>query len=129
MASRGRSLLFRRQSGGCHYCQRQMTLALYTENSVTRDHVVPRSRCADMGVVNDASNLVGACWRCNALKGDMTGVEFLRYYANGIPPFHGVWRKTARPRLIARFVEAPPPSKYRGDRGPATFKLGEVWPK
>lgn len=133
MAKGGRALLHRRQGGICFYCEQPMTLALYTPLSVTRDHMVPLSRG---GGVLGARNIVGACWSCNALKGDRTAAEFLADYADSIPAFHGQWNRFRR-KLVARSddgklaVRAPQfgQSRHTGDRGPATFKLGEVWPE
>lgn len=49
----------------CHYCG--------SENELTRDHVMPRSR----GGTDDASNIVFACRSCNSAKGNRTPEEWL----------------------------------------------------
>jgi hypothetical protein len=52
-----------------------MVLAYGRPNSVTRDHVLPRSRGG-----RGARNIVAACYRCNNVKGDMTAEEFVAAY-------------------------------------------------
>lgn len=59
--------LFEKQGGKCHYCGGKMRLAYGYQNSVTRDHIIPRSA----GGPTTAFNLVGACYRCNQEKGSL----------------------------------------------------------
>jgi 5-methylcytosine-specific restriction endonuclease McrA len=49
----------------CSYCG--------SEDDLTRDHVMPRSR----GGLNDESNKVWACRSCNSAKGNRTPEEWL----------------------------------------------------
>lgn len=53
-----RQNIFKRDNGKCQYCG--------TSRDLTLDHVVPRSK----GGGSNWSNLVTACKRCNARKGD-----------------------------------------------------------
>lgn len=61
-----RKALFEEQKGRCHYCPQQMTLKQGLNHSITADHLIPKSQ----GGTHSRSNLVGACWQCNALRGD-----------------------------------------------------------
>lgn len=65
--------LFNSQGGFCCYCCKPMTLAYGKTNSITRDHVVPRSQ----GGSSRESNIAGACYKCNQEKRDMPLVIFL----------------------------------------------------
>lgn len=56
----------------CYYCGKKLTV--YT---ITRDHKTPRSRGG-----RGSGNIVGACWKCNNVKGDMTEWEFRRRIEN-----------------------------------------------
>ena len=62
-----RNNLFHKQMGICHYCRCQMTVGQNNNRSVTIDHVLPQVHGGD----NSSWNLVGACWQCNALKGNL----------------------------------------------------------
>ena len=68
--------LFNAQAGRCWYCAEPMHQSQGRGHSTTRDHLLPKSR----GGANARSNIVGACGRCNALKGDMTESEFRRAF-------------------------------------------------
>ncbi len=59
------TFLFARDEYHCQYCGRHKSDLGYRE-SLTRDHVVPKSR----GGGNDWENVVTACSRCNRAKGD-----------------------------------------------------------
>lgn len=59
------TFLFARDSYTCQYCGRHRSELGYRE-SLTRDHVVPKSR----GGGNGWQNVVAACSRCNLEKGD-----------------------------------------------------------
>ncbi len=59
------TFLFARDEYTCQYCGRHRSNLGYRE-SLTRDHVVPKSR----GGGNGWSNVVTACSRCNLDKGD-----------------------------------------------------------
>ena len=59
------TFLFARDEYTCQYCGRHRSNLGYRE-SLTRDHVVPKSR----GGGNGWSNVVTACSRCNLEKGD-----------------------------------------------------------
>lgn len=73
--------LFKNQDGKCHYCRRNMTLDVDRHNSITRDHIIPRSRGG-----GGLENITGACFRCNNLKGDMTGSEFMAAWNDFVMP-------------------------------------------
>jgi 5-methylcytosine-specific restriction endonuclease McrA len=70
VATRGRTarsctnrMLFRRDNYHCMYCGHK-----FHERSLTRDHVVPRSK----GGGDNWENVVAACQRCNHHKADRT---------------------------------------------------------
>lgn len=59
----------------CHYCYHSVKVMEnnnYNHDSMTSDHVVPRSR----GGVNTRENRVIACFSCNATKHNGDAVEF-----------------------------------------------------
>lgn len=68
-----RYALYKEQRGKCHYCNVQMSMAMrkfahdYTAlmTACTIDHIIPRSK----GGRNTRTNYVGACLRCNGLRG------------------------------------------------------------
>ena len=68
--------LFDAQAGRCGYCGVAMTKRAHRGNSVTRDHRVPKVA----GGSNLRSNLLGACRRCNEIKGDRSEREFRRWH-------------------------------------------------
>lgn len=55
-------LIAEEQSWRCHWCGWRLT-----ELTVTRDHLIPRSR----GGSNRRDNIVASCAGCNGAKGDM----------------------------------------------------------
>ncbi len=61
-----RRALFERHRGRCFYSRRRLTLDAGRPNSMTIDHLLPRSR----GGSNLASNRVASCALCNNLKRD-----------------------------------------------------------
>lgn len=67
-----RFTLLQRQDGRCFYCECYMAIDRHRGHSVTRDHKQPRVR----GGSNAGANIVGACRRCNQLKGRLTEEEF-----------------------------------------------------
>lgn len=67
-----RRRLLNEQDGRCAYCNDPMTMTTGRQDTVTLDHATPTAR----GGRTEMSNLVGACSRCNNLKGDMTVDEF-----------------------------------------------------
>lgn len=69
-------ICFNRQSGICAYCHHPMTLEKNQMNSVTRDHIVPRSADGP----TSRFNIVAACYRCNQIKGSMPLCEFISSY-------------------------------------------------
>lgn len=73
---RKRRALVERGGYECFYCKGPIAARTGRANSATRDHVVPRSR----GGGNGRDNIVVACWRCNQVKGNMTGDEFRELY-------------------------------------------------
>lgn len=62
------------QNGLCHYCGRRMRMGVSQSDKgiCTVDHRVPACR----GGKNCAENRVGACRRCNEIKGVLTEEEF-----------------------------------------------------
>ncbi len=58
--------LFRRDANLCMYCGKS-----FKESGLTRDHVMPVSR----GGINEWSNVVAACRRCNTRKSNKTPDE------------------------------------------------------
>lgn len=62
-----RELLYEIQDGFCHYCAKITIWECWTV-----DHVTPVSR----GGTNHLNNKVGACKKCNNLKGSKTAEEF-----------------------------------------------------
>lgn len=76
-----RHALHERQHGRCGYCQCKMVLRFGFPRSVTRDHIIPTSA----GGSDDDSNLIGACYICNARKGSMPVAEFLKTIGRALP--------------------------------------------
>ena len=68
-----RRRLYNEQSGLCAYCFNQMTMRLGQDNTCTIDHVIPKSKGGDHGLVNS----VAACAQCNHSKSDYSLVRFL----------------------------------------------------
>lgn len=62
-----RDAVLERDGWTCHYCRAEAT---------TVDHVIPRSK----GGTNEQSNLVAACVRCNASKGNRTAPRKAFFY-------------------------------------------------
>lgn len=67
-----RARLFERQNGICHYCDVEMVLEMGRGFSCTQDHVIPKKR----GGYRVPNNSVGACKRCNDLKGSLSEKAF-----------------------------------------------------
>lgn len=82
--------LFNEQSGLCAYCGKEMTLHLGKPNTITRDHVIPRSK----GGPTEAWNLYGACLTCNSRKGDKPLIAFLAIITDGRPEEHPLYRRS-----------------------------------
>lgn len=68
--------LFVSQRGACFYCEERMIMTQHRARSITRDHRVPQSRNGP----STRANLVGACDRCNTLKGDLSEADFASRY-------------------------------------------------
>lgn len=66
--SQKRRLLHKLQSGLCYYCREFTTLENWTV-----EHRQPLAR----GGTNGGGNTIGACSRCNHLKGNKTEQEFI----------------------------------------------------
>ncbi len=64
--SKRRWRLMKGQRGRCFYCREYMTMEADQPNTVTIDHLIPRSQ----GGNGKAANLVGACQECNQDKAD-----------------------------------------------------------
>ncbi len=58
--------LFNDQKGKCCYCVGNMTLKWNKPNSVTREHITPRSH----GGPSNMYNYAGACYKCNQERGN-----------------------------------------------------------
>jgi hypothetical protein len=69
-----RRALWEREGGKCWYCGRDTMLNAGEQNPrlATVDHLIPRAR----GGVNNDTNRVNCCLRCNQLKGTLTEAEF-----------------------------------------------------
>jgi hypothetical protein len=63
-----RNMLYRVQSGICHYCKRMVVRADWSI-----DHMLPKCR----GGTNTAANRIGACKNCNQTKSFLTEEEFM----------------------------------------------------
>ena len=61
-----RMKIFERDNYTCHYCGDKVT-----EDNVTLDHLIPRSKGGD----NSRENLVTCCLECNSIKGGRTFQE------------------------------------------------------
>ncbi len=90
--------LFEEQNGKCAYCGTDMTLKLGERNTVTKDHVVPRSK----GGPTEAWNLVASCATCNCRKSDRPLVVWLAIITDGKPETHPLYRMTSRCNSDAR---------------------------
>lgn len=94
-----RQNVFRRDNFSCQYCG--------YEKELTLDHVIPRSK----GGKSAWNNLVSACKRCNARKGDNTPDEagiklrikpFRPTYVMFLRDFSGMYHEEWRPYLNGR---------------------------
>lgn len=56
--------LFNEQGGRCCYCTKHMALKKNKPNSVTREHITPRSHGGPSAMYNYA----GACYSCNQAR-------------------------------------------------------------
>lgn len=74
-ASAERKRLWRRKRRNCHYCGISLTLALGRKNTLTVDHVIPKSR----GGAIYNGNTVSSCIQCNQSKGDVAPQWFEEY--------------------------------------------------
>lgn len=84
-----RKKLYDRQDGICAYCFNEMTFDNNRPNTVTRDHVIPRSK----GGPSSMFNLIGVCATCNQLKSDKPLLEFLTHITGGHPDFHPMFHR------------------------------------
>lgn len=69
--------VFSRDDYTCMYCGIK-----FPRSELTIDHVVPRSRCRQLGYkgrVNSLDNVVTACFKCNIKKGNYTVDECKMY--------------------------------------------------
>lgn len=111
--------LFEAHDGKCEYCTTQLTYLIAPNhrpypNSITRDHYIPRCKKGP----KLGKNVVAACYRCNMLKGKMTGDTFKRVIAlhphlltnttKPIPDPEPRVKKRARRQQFAEGVSAPP---------------------
>lgn len=65
-----RKNLFLRDNYTCQYCGKNLTC-----NQLTYDHVIPKSRFTNTKTATSWTNVVTACKRCNAQKGNKTPKE------------------------------------------------------
>lgn len=87
---------WRNQRGRCVYCGHKMTREPNRPNTVTRDHIVPRSA----GGSSKRRNIALACELCNQAKGDMTAAEFETARSAGMSVrFRGVEMPIPAPML------------------------------
>lgn len=70
-----RFTLYHNQRGYCHYCNVKMTTALKGPYHVTADHV----RTKKEGGSDNISNMVGACFTCNNLRGAIRYEAFKQF--------------------------------------------------
>jgi len=70
-----RFILFEEQEGKCHYCQVKMHLGTTGKYFCTVDHKTPKSK----GGSNYITNLVGACFTCNNMRGSIPYEAFKRF--------------------------------------------------
>lgn len=135
-----RRRLWEQQKGACYYCKRMMVIEIKEPNSCTVDHVIPKCRGGGQ------NNVVGACWRCNALKGAFTVDEFLAMYPNGEFPeaypyknrrAQRAARKERRRKVKEFLAEAKVTERVKEKAGydpkkmgyaNGGFSLSEVWP-
>ena len=68
----GTLILFDKQNGICAICKNPMTVDLGRHNTVTIDHIIPRSRMTDVQKrsLQPGGNRQAACYKCNHDKGD-----------------------------------------------------------
>lgn len=69
--------VFTRDDFTCMYCNKK-----FTREKLTIDHVIPRSRCRQLGYkgrVNSLDNVVTCCFACNIKKGNYTPDECKMY--------------------------------------------------
>jgi 5-methylcytosine-specific restriction endonuclease McrA len=94
--------IFKRDGGRCLYCG--------SREDLTLDHVMPRSR----GGKTSWTNLVTACKKCNAKKGDYTPEEanmplpyapFRPSYVVFLRDFSGIGDESWKPYLVQNHVE------------------------
>ena len=71
--------LIQEGDGRCQYCRQRCCGEPPQSSCPTLDHDVPKSR----GGTRNGGNAVLACWGCNGVKVDMTGVEFRHFLATG----------------------------------------------
>lgn len=103
MARRKRQLYQKKSGSMCAYCRRTMQGKSDGLNDLapTFDHYMPKAK----GGTGCKSNLVACCVACNAIKGNMTPVEWIKFMAN-TPEWWKEWspsKKTAS-KLAARSV-------------------------
>lgn len=70
-----RYTLFHRQNGRCHYCSVHMSTSHKGPYHVTADHI----RTKKEGGGDMIGNLVGACFRCNNMRGSIRYEAFKEY--------------------------------------------------
>jgi hypothetical protein len=82
-----RAAMFRKQSGRCYFCKRDMTPIerISCELRHSHDHLKPTVEhlrpVSRGGGERDCFNLVLACHYCNNAKGDLTDFEFALFIA------------------------------------------------
>ena len=71
-----RTMIAESQNWKCCWCGKTMTEQPNKRNSVTREHIIPKSQ----GGGEDRSNIAAACNRCNSKRGIMPVEEFMSKY-------------------------------------------------
>lgn len=69
--------LLAKQDHRCFYCNHSLTKEKGKHNSMTLDHVVPRTHLRENNITLE-NNLVVACFKCNQEKGCLPLTAFLQ---------------------------------------------------
>jgi len=71
-----RTMIAESQNWRCCWCGQHMSEQPNKHNSVTREHIVPKSQ----GGSEDRDNIAAACNRCNSQRGTLSVEEFMSRY-------------------------------------------------
>jgi len=80
-----RKNLFLRDNYTCQYCGNKLS-----EQNLTYDHIIPKSRCTNRLLSTNWNNVVASCYSCNKKKRDRTPEEANMFLLKEpkIPPYH-----------------------------------------